>query len=104
LQLLTETLFFDPEQGTVGSVSLISNEDGRELYMAAYDPDEDLFIIEKATDWDPPEEAVEGVRFALDGDTDTTHETPEDTASALLGLAKEQNLEPSIAFLLEEME
>ncbi|MEM1270365.1 MAG: hypothetical protein AAGI08_09990, partial [Bacteroidota bacterium] len=46
LQLLTETLFFDPEQGTVGSVSLISNEDGRELYMAAYDPDEDLFIIE----------------------------------------------------------
>ena len=105
LQLLAEALFYDEEYGALGNVSLIDQESVREKFLASYDPERDLFLIEEAVEWevlDADDDGEVDYALAVDGTEFKTFETPEDAAEALLGLAKEHNLAPSFMILFEE--
>ena len=105
LQLLAEALFYDEEYGALGNVSLIDQESVREKFLASYDPERDLFLIEEAVEWedlDADDDGEVDYALAVDGKEFKTFETPEDAAEALLGLAKEHNLAPSFMILFEE--
>ena len=105
LLLLAEALFYDEEYGALGNVSLIDQESVREKYLASYDPERDLFLIEEAVEWedlDADDDGEVDYALAVDGKEFKTFETPEETAEALMGLAKEHNLAPSFMILFEE--
>lgn len=107
-RLLSETLFYDEEYGALGNLSLIDTAGGRERYVAAYLPEEQLFVIEEATEWEnaedvEPDEEI-GYALAVDSKEVGSYETPEEAADVLLRLAREQNLLPSITLLFEEDE
>lgn len=104
-QLLAEALFYDEEYGALGNVSLIDKESVRELYLASYDPDRDLFLIEKAVEWeelDADEDGEVDYALAVDGEEQGTYATPEEAAAVLLDLAREHNLGPSFMILFDE--
>jgi len=104
-QLLTEALFYDEEYGALGNVSLIDQESVRERYLASYDPDRDLFLIEEAVEWedlDADEDGEIDYALAVDGQEHSTYGTPEETAEVLLTLARDNNLAPSFMILFEE--
>ncbi len=106
-RLLTETLFYDEEYGALGNLSLIDHEKGKERYVAAYLPEEGLYVIEKATEWEdvkPDEDDEIGYALAVDSEEHGSYETPEEAAEVLLRLAREQGLVPSITLLFEEDE
>jgi len=107
-QLLAETLFYDEEYGALGNLSLIDPEMGRERYIASYLPDDGLFTIDEALDWEdgpaPGEDDEIGYRLAIDSEEYGTYELPEEAAQVLLQLANEQGLLPSITLLFEEDE
>lgn len=106
-RLITETLFYDEEYGALGNLSLINTERGQEEYVASYLPEEGVFIIEEATDWErhePTENDEIGYALAVDSDEYGVYETPEEAAEVLLQLARDQNLMPSITLLFEEDE
>ena len=105
LQLLAEALFYDEEYGALGNVSLIDQESVREKFLASYDPERELFLIEEAVEWedlDADDDGEVDYALAVDGKEFKTFETPEETAEALMGLAKEHNLAPSFMILFEE--
>lgn len=105
LALLAEALFYDEEYGALGNVSLIDQESVREKYLASYDPERDLFLIEEAVEWedlDADDDGEVDYALAVDGKEFKTFETPEETAEALMSLAKEHNLAPSFMILFEE--
>ena len=104
-QLLIEALFYDEEYGALGNVSLIDPESVRERYLASYDPERDIFLIEEAVEWedlDADEDGEIDYALAVDGKEFGTFETPEDAADQLLALAREHNLAPSFMILFEE--
>ncbi len=104
-QLLIESLFYDAEYGALGNVSLIDQEAVRERFLASYDPERDVFLIEEAVEWedlDADEDGEVDYALAVDGKEHGTFETPEETADTLLALAKEHNLAPSFMVLFEE--
>ena len=104
-QLLAEALFYDEEYGALGNVSLIDKESVRERYLASYDPDRDVFLIEEAVEWeylDADEDGEVDYALAVDGKEYKTFDTPEATAEALLSLAREHDLAPSFMILFEE--
>lgn len=107
-RLLSESLFYDLEYGLLGSVSLIDPETEREMYIASFMPDDGTFLVEEATAWeDPPElEDEEDVAYALAVEsTDYERfEIPEVAAEALLALAREYDLLPSVTVLFEDEE
>lgn len=106
-RLIAEALFYDEEYGALGSVSLIDVETGKEKYIASYMPDDGTFVIEEATEWEEyePDEADEiGYALAVDSAEHGCFDTPEQAAEALLGLATEHGLMPSITLLFEEDE
>lgn len=98
--LLAETLYFDDEHGSIGSVSLVDAASGQEQYMASFDPESELWLIEEATEWD--DEAVEGLLMATDGVTRGEFEDPVDAAGRVLELAAEKGLTPIFLPLFEE--
>lgn len=98
--LLAETLYFDDEHGSIGSVSLVDVDSGKEQYMASFDPESELWLIEKATEWD--DEAVEGFMMATDGVTVGEFSDPLDAAGSVLELAAETGLTPVFLPLFEE--
>ena len=106
--LIAETLFYDEEYGALGNLSLIDPEARRERYIASYLPDEGLFTIEEALEWEdgpaPGEEDAIGYMLAVESEEYGTYETPEEAAEVLLQLAHEQSLLPSITLLFEEDE
>ncbi len=104
-QLIAEALFYDEEYGALGNLSLVDPREGRERFIASYVPEEGHFTIEEATAWEPGE-IDEEVGYALAVDTREygIYDTPEATAEALLALAREQDLLPSITLLFEEDE
>lgn len=104
-QLLIEALFYDAEYGALGNVSLIDKESVRERYLASYDPERDVFLIEEAIEWedlDADEDGEIDYALAVDGQEFGTFETPEEAADALLNLAREHDLAPSFMILFED--
>ncbi len=106
-QLIAETLFYDEEFGALGNLSLVDPDAKRERFIASYMPDDGVFVIEEATDWeDPPadEDDEIGYSLAVDSNEHGTYETPEEAADAVLQLAQEHGLFPSVTLLFEEDE
>ena len=106
-QLLSEVLFYDEEYGATGNLSLIDTELSKELYVAFYSPQDHQYVIEKATEWeqmDPDDEAEIGYEFASDSKTHLSSESVTEIAEALLKLAKDENLYPSMSLSFEDDE
>lgn len=106
-RLIAETLFYDEEYGALGSLSLIDETSGKERYIASYMPEDGTFVIEEATAWEeyePDEDDEIGYSLAVDSQEYACYETPDEAAEALLGLANEHGLLPSITLLFEEDE
>lgn len=106
-RLVAETLFYDEEYGALGNLSLIDAEGGRERFIASYIPDDGNFIVEEATEWedyDPSESDEIGYVLAVDSKEHGCFDTADEAADAMLKLASEHNLMPSITLLFEEDE
>ena len=107
IQLLSEVLFYDEEYGATGNLSLIDPEKGKEVYVAFYSPQEQHYLIEKATEWDPmdpDDEAELGYEFASDSVTHLSSVDVSEIATVLHDLAEEQNLYPSVSLTFEDDE
>ena len=106
-RLIAETLFYDEEFAALGNLSLIDTEANQERFIASYAPDDGIFVIEEATEWEdytPGEDDDIGYALAVDSQEHSTHETQEDAAAVLLDLAATHGLQPSITLLFEEDE
>ncbi len=104
-QLIAETLFYDEEYGAVGNLSLVDTEEDRERYIASFIPDDGTFVIEEASGWEDYDgDDTDEIGYALAVDTEeyASYEVPEEAAEALLTLAREHNLLPSITLLFED--
>lgn len=102
--LLSESLFYDEEYGILGTLSLVDVETGRERYVASFVPEEGLFIVEEATEWEDAEEDEIGYAMAVESEDHGKYEVPEEAAEALVMLATQHSLLPSLTLLLEEEE
>jgi len=105
LRLIAETLFYDEEYEALGNLSLIDTEEQCERYVASFAPEDGLFVLEEATDWEeyePGEPDDIGYALAVDSREVDTFETADEVAEALLQLAREHALAPSITLLFEE--
>ena len=103
--LIAEALFYDEEYGAVGSLSLIDPDTSQERFIASFMPDDGTFVIEEATAWEdfePDEDDEVGYALAVDSEEYASYDLPEETAEALLLLAREHALLPSITLLFEE--
>ena len=106
--LITEMLFYDAEYGALGNVSLIDADQtsAQERYVGSFLPEEGQFIVEEATAWEedytPEEDEEIGYALATDTRTYGLYDTPEDAADALLELAAEFDLLPSLTLLFED--
>lgn len=101
---LAEALFYDEEYGAIGTVSLIDDLLGREAFIASFSPDDEVFIVEEATEWEaflPNGEDDIGYKLAVDSKPHATCDTPIETAELLLRLAREGNLQPSVSLMFE---
>jgi hypothetical protein len=106
-RLITETLLYDAEYGVLGNLSLIDVESGQERYVAYIAPEDGLFIIEEATEWEdysPDSEDEIDYALAVDSVEYATFETADEAAEVLMQLARDQSLLPSITLLFEEDE
>jgi len=104
-QLLLEALFYDPEYGAFGNVSLIDKDSVRERYLASFDSERDVFLIEEAIEWedlDADEDGEIDYALAVDGQEHGVFQTPDEAADVLYALAKDNNLAPSFMILFEE--
>jgi hypothetical protein len=107
LKLLADALFYDPEQGTLGHLSLIDPATETERFLASFDADNAVYVIEEATDWEPElpsDDAGLRYRFAVDATLFDTYATVADAAQTLLTLARTHHLEPSFLLLYEDEE
>lgn len=107
LRLIAETLFYDEEYGALGNLSLIDTQEKCERYVASFAPEDGLFVLEEATEWEDyePGEADDiGYALAVDSRELGTFESAEGVAQELLNLAAAHNLTPSITLLFEEDE
>lgn len=103
--LIAEALFYDEEYGAVGSLSLVDPEQARERFIASFLPDEGTFVVEEATAWEnftPGEDDAVGYALAVDSEEHATYDLPEEAAEALLLLAREHDLLPSVTLLFED--
>ena len=106
-RLIAETLFYDEEYGAIGSLSLVDPAQRREQFLASYVPDDGTFVIEEASAWEdyePDEEDEIGYALAVDSKEYGCYDSPEETADALLQLAREKGYIPSVTLLFEEDE
>lgn len=109
LRLLAETLFYDQEYGLVGNLSLVDPEAEKERYIASFMPDDGTFLVEEATAWEaePPsleDDAEVAYALAVESTIHGTYDIPEEAAIALLDLAREHDLLPSVTVLFEDEE
>ena len=102
--LVAESLFYDQEYGALGSLSLIDPGARRERYLASFMPEDGTFVVEEATAWeeDPPEEDEIGYALATGSDEYGSYDNPEEAAEAVLALAREHDLQPSLTLLFED--
>ncbi len=106
-RLIGETLFFDEEYGVGGNLSLIDEQNSKELFVSAYLPDSGEFVIEEATEWEDYEAGADddiGYALAVDSKEHGAYQTPDEVADALMALARDRNLMPSITLRFEEDE
>ncbi len=105
-RLLSETLFYDEEFGAIGSLSLVDINAAKERYIASFMPDDGSFIIEEAIEWENEAADADDIGYvlAVDSKEYASYATPEEAADALLRLANQDNLMPSITLLFEEDE
>ncbi len=106
-QLIAETLLYDDEYEALGNLSLIDFENRKERFLASYVPDENVFIIEEATEWeeDEPSEGEDiGYALAVDSAPHGSFNSAEEAADALFQLAQQHGLMPSVTLLFEEDE
>lgn len=106
-RLVSEVLFYDEEYGATGNLSLIDTEHEKERYIAFYSAVDQSYFIEKAKEWeqvDPDDEAYVGYEFATDTDTLLASRDVEEVAKALMKLAREEGLYPSISLSFEDDE
>ncbi|MBE2187658.1 MAG: hypothetical protein IAE99_12880 [Rhodothermales bacterium] len=105
-RLLGEALFYDEEYGVGGTLSLVDPQERKEKYLAAFIPEDDQFVIEEATEWEDYDEADDEIGYALavDSREHGSYDEVEQITDALLTLAREQGLEPSLTLRYEEDE
>jgi hypothetical protein len=106
-RLIAETLFYDAEYEALGNLSLIDAGVSKERFIASFAPEDGVFVIEEATEWEeyvPNEMDDIGYALAVDSREVGNYETADDAAVALLTLAREHGLVPSITLLFEEDE
>ncbi len=106
-RLVGEALFYDEEYGVGGTLSLVDATTKQEKYLAAYLPEEDQFVIEKATEWedyDGGDDDEIGYALATDSDEHGTYDDLDACADAILTLARENDLLPSLTLRYEEEE
>jgi hypothetical protein len=104
-RLIAETLFYDEEYEALGNLSLVDPSTAQERFVASYSPDDGLFVVEEATEWEDYEAGSDddiGYALAVDSREHGSYESPEEAAEALLALAKAHSLAPSITLLFEE--
>ncbi|GIV61005.1 hypothetical protein GQ464_013220 [Rhodocaloribacter litoris] len=107
LRLIAETLFYDEEYGALGNLSLIDRTAARERFIASYVPEDGVFVVEEATEWEtyvPDEDDDIGYALAVDSNEYGTYDSPTEVARVLLDLARTHGLTPSITLLFEEDE
>lgn len=97
--LLSGALYYDDEHGSMGSVSLV-DKDGREAYIASFEPEDGAWLIERATAWD--DEQTDDLLLAVDGEEAGSFDDPADAAEALIRIAKEGDYMPVFMALFEE--
>lgn len=100
--LLTDILFYDPEYGVLGVVSLIDPNTNEECYVCSFDPEDETFVIEKGSEWEA-DDLDEDVGYALARDLEEygRYETPEEAALVLFTMAQEEDLLPSVSLHFE---
>lgn len=107
LRLVAETLFYDGEYEALGNLSLIDQTTARERFIASYAPEDEVFVIEEAIEWEdyePGQLDDIGYALAVDSREISSYNSAEEGAVALMTLAREHNLMPSITLLFEEDE
>ena len=106
-RLVAESLFYDEEYGVLGTLSLVDDNAFQERFVASYLPENDVYLVEEATEWEDYERSAGdeiGYALAVDSNEHGRYNTPEEAADALLLLANEHGLVPSITILFEEDE
>ncbi len=104
-RMIAEALFYDEEYGAIGNISLISEAEQKEYYIAYFLTEEEQFVIDKATVWEeynPEEEGAIGYALAIDTDDHMASGSQLEIAEELLKLATTHNLMPSMALFFEE--
>ncbi len=104
-RLIAEAMVFDPEFGVIGHVSLIDPVKFREAYIAYFVPEEGIYVIDEGVDWVESEPGMEediGYVFATDTREYLASEAVEEIAAAVLKLAIERDLYPSVSLSFEE--
>jgi hypothetical protein len=105
-RLIIESLFYDDEYGALANLSLVDLDQRRERFIAYFVPDDGNYMIEEAIEWEDynadedPDEI--GYALAVDSKEHACYDNPEEAAQAVITLASEQNLLPSITLLFEE--
>lgn len=102
-RLIAEALFYDEEYGALGTLSLVDPEALKERFLGSYLPEEDSFLVEEALEWEEGDDDSDvGYALAVDTKDYGRYDTPAKAAAALLELASEGNLFPSLTILFEE--
>ncbi|MFK7848366.1 MAG: hypothetical protein AB8G77_23965 [Rhodothermales bacterium] len=104
-KLIGESLFYDDEYGAISNVSLISEDEKKELFIAYFLPEETTFVIDKVTAWeeyDPDEDGAIGYALAIDSDEHMASKSQDDIAKEVLALAEKFNLTPSASLFFED--
>ena len=106
-RLVGESLFYDEEYGVGGTLSLVDAGSARELFLAAYLPEEDQFVIEEATEWEDYEAGEDdevGYALAVDSKEYGQYDSLDEVTEAVIALARERSLLPSLTLRYEEEE
>lgn len=105
MRLIAESLVYDPEYGVIGHVSLIDPERLQEAYIAYFVPEEGRYVVDQGIEWLEAEPGMKediGYLFASDTREHMVSDTVEDIAAALLSLAADYELYPSVSLSFEE--
>ena len=104
-KLIGESLYYDDEYGAISNVSLVSEDEKKEFFIAYFLPEETNFVIDKVTAWedyDPSEEGAIGYALAIDTDEHMASKSQDDIAKEMLALAEKYNLTPSASLFFED--
>ena len=72
------------------------------MYIASFEVAEERFIIEEATEWEEDDEGGIGYSLAVGSNVIGRYDTHEETAAAVLKLAEEHGLWPSLTVGVDE--